>query len=129
KEYMYKKYVWDEEVEVNIPHFFSKEQQERELNSLKYFTKRYKESRPLKEFGKRYQYDFMWPKGRYLESRLPFGQETFPFYDKRVIELAFQIPPEHHYDVIRGRGNMAFYNGQKMILRKAYQDVLPEYLY
>src|SRR5690606_5937819 len=25
KEYMYKKYVWDEEVEVNIPHFFSKE--------------------------------------------------------------------------------------------------------
>lgn len=123
----YYKSLWEEE-NLRLPEYFTNEHKYRDLLSREKIQTNYIKSKKLKSFDRRFIYDFMWPRAKYLDGKLSYGIDSHPLQDKRMIELALRIPPEKQYDHIRGWGYEKFYNGQKMILRNSYRDILPEYI-
>ncbi|MBT2285314.1 asparagine synthase [Paenibacillus polymyxa] len=126
KEKMYYKLLWSD-TEYDLPEFFTNEhlQRERQMNAEE--VHRYRKSRPLNYWGKRYHYDFLWPRARYMDSVGITLPAYHPFLDRRMIEFSFSVPPEQHFDLLKGEQDS--YAGSKLLLRKAFTDILPSYVY
>ncbi|MDR6721546.1 asparagine synthetase B family protein [Paenibacillus sp. 2003] len=123
---MYYKLLWSD-TEYDLPEFFTNEhlQRERQMNAEE--VHRYRNSRALKYWGKRYHYDFLWPRARYMDSVSITLPAYHPFLDRRMIEFSFSVPPEQHFDLLKGEQDS--YAGSKLLLRKAFTDILPSYVY
>lgn len=78
----------------------------------------------LPDMARRHIHDFMWPQARYIDYFPLHSYRTSPFFDKRVIELAFRIPPEQHinFELLKD----SFYRSSKMVQRHAFADLLPD---
>lgn len=118
--------LWSD-TEYELPEFFTAEHlsREKKINSEEYLS--YRKSKKLGYWGKRYHYDFLWPRARYMDSVGVTLPTYHPFLDRRIIEFSFSVPPEQHFDVIKGQEDN--YAGSKMLLRKAFVDILPSYMY
>lgn len=125
-ERLYYKTVWAEKVEANMP-FFTPEHIERENKGNQREYEQYKKSKDFKLWGHRYHYDYLYPRARCLDTTRVATDYMYPFYDKKMIELSFCVPPEEHYDLLEGHKN-GYYKGSKQLMRKAFNDVLPDYL-
>ncbi|PRA03514.1 MULTISPECIES: asparagine synthetase B family protein [unclassified Paenibacillus] len=122
----YYKLLWSD-TEYDLPEFFTNEhlQRERQMNAEE--VHRYRKSRPLNYWGKRYHYDFLWPRARYMDAVGVTLPAYHPFLDRRIIEFSFSVPPEQHFDLLKGEQES--YAGSKLLLRKAFTDILPSYVY
>ncbi|CAM4194903.1 asparagine synthase-related protein [Paenibacillus tarimensis] len=123
---MYAKLAWSD-TEYPMPEYFTAKHLARESQAKQSEHTRYKESKPLASWGRRYHYDYTWPRASYLDAVGVSMQNMHPFFDKRIIELSFSVPTEQHYDIDRAK--IELYYGTKMLLRKAFVDILPRYLY
>jgi asparagine synthase (glutamine-hydrolysing) len=128
--YLGEKFYYDllwSDSKYDLPEFFTVEhlKREKKINKEDYLS--YRKSKALGYWGKRYHYDFLWPRARYMDSVGITLPTYHPFLDRRIIEFSFSVPPEQHFDIIQGK--MEKYAGSKMLLRKAYIDILPSYMY
>ncbi|SYX82417.1 asparagine synthase-related protein [Paenibacillus alvei] len=123
---MYYKLAWSDS-EYEMPDYFTPAHIARERNAQRDDYMRYKQSKPLKSWGKRYHFDYTWPRASYLDAVGISLSNMHPFFDRRVIELSFSVPTEQHYDVVRGEIDNYF--GTKMLIRKAFIDILPSYMH
>ncbi len=124
--YLYYKLAWSD-TEYEMPEYFTKTHQDRESRAKQEDYRRYAKSEPLRYWGRRYHYDYTWPRASYLDAVGVSMQNMHPFYDRRIMELSFSVPTEQHYDIQRGK--IENYYGTKMLIRKAFTDILPPYLY
>ncbi|RNB57356.1 asparagine synthase [Brevibacillus gelatini] len=124
--YLYYKLAWADTV-CEMPDYFTQTHLNRESRSKQEDYQRYAKSQPLKYWGRRYHYDYTWPRASYLDAVGVSMQNMHPFYDRRIMELSFSVPTEQHYDLKRGK--VENYYGTKMLIRKAFTDILPPYLY
>ncbi|MFJ5763884.1 asparagine synthase-related protein [Lysinibacillus sp. NPDC093210] len=128
--YLGEKFYYDllwSDTEFELPEFFTVEHMKREKQIIKEDYLNYRKSKALRYWGKRYHYDFLWPRARYMDSVGITLPTYHPFLDRRIIEFSFSVPPEQHFDIIQGK--IEKYAGSKMLLRKAYIDILPSYMY
>ena len=125
-EKMYYKLLWSD-TEYELPEFFTSEHRHREQKMNAEEIQRYKKSRPMNDWGKRYHYDFLWPRARYMDAVSMTLPAYHPFLDRRMIEFSFSVPPEQHFDLLKGKEES--YAGSKQLLRKAFTDILPPYVY
>ncbi|MPY19702.1 asparagine synthase-related protein [Paenibacillus glucanolyticus] len=123
---MYYKLAWSDS-EYEMPEYFTQAHMARERSAQRDDYMRYKQSKPFKYWGKRYHYDYTWPRASYLDAVGVSMQSMHPFFDRRMMELSFSVPTEQHYDVLRGEVDN--YYGTKMLIRKAFTDILPTYLH
>lgn len=117
---------WEDSTSIEM-NFFTQEHVKRERKYQEEDYQSYRKSKPLKDWIRRYHYDFLYPRARYLDTSCSQMQLMHPYYDRSLLELTFAIPPEEHFDlhVASQYGN---YAGSKQILRKLFPDILPEYL-
>nr|WGD59274.1 asparagine synthase C-terminal domain-containing protein [Bacillus subtilis] len=125
-EKMYYRLLWSD-TEYELPEYFTEEHRMREREINKEDHLQYQKSRDLLYWGKRFHFDFLWPRARYMDSINITLPTVHPFLDRRLIEFSFSVSPEQHFDVIKGRTEN--YAGSKMLLRKAFTDILPSYVY
>jgi len=128
--YLGEKFYYDllwSDTEYELPEFFTVEHLKREKKITKEDYLSYRKSKALRYWGKRYHYDFLWPRARYMDSVGITLPTYHPFLDRRIIEFSFSVSPEQHFDLIKGKTEK--YAGSKMLLRKAYTDILPTYMY
>ncbi|WP_307892816.1 asparagine synthetase B family protein [Bacillus swezeyi] len=125
-EKLYYDLLWSD-TEYELPEYFTEEHKlrEREINREDHL--RYRKSRKLSSWGKRFHFDFLWPRARYMDSVGVSLPAYHPFLDRRLIEFSFSVPPEQHFDVLKGC--VENYAGSKMLLRKSFTDILPSYVY
>ncbi|MDF2084799.1 asparagine synthetase B family protein [Bacillus pseudomycoides] len=123
---LYYKLAWSDG-EYEMPKYFTHTHRERENKAKKDDYKRYLNSKPLKYWGSRFHYDYTWPRASYLDAIGISMQNMHPFYDRRMIELSFSVPMEQHFNLERGKEENYF--GTKMLIRKAFTDILPSYIY
>ncbi|MBC6973539.1 asparagine synthase [Bacillus sp. Xin] len=125
-EKLYYKLLWSD-TEYELPEYFTNKHKEREEKINKEDYQRYQQSKKLLSWGKRYHFDFLWPRARYMDSIGVSLPAYHPFLDRRLIEFSFSVSPEQHFDILKGQ--MENYAGSKMLLRKSFTDILPSYIY
>lgn len=125
-EKLYYRLLWSD-TEYELPEYFTEEHRMREREINKEDHLRYRKSRDLLYWGKRFHFDFLWPRARYMDSINITLPTVHPFLDRRLIEFSFSVSPEQHFDVIKGRTEN--YAGSKMLLRQSFTDILPSYVY
>lgn len=92
-----------------------------------WYRARYAQSAPFKLWGHRFAYDFLWPRARYFDAlNIPYGH-LHPFLDRRMLEFIFRVTPEQHCNVLVDYNS--FYRGTKLLPRRAFRDVFPDYMY
>ncbi len=75
---------------------------------------------------RRFIFDFMFPKAPYVSANVDSFAFSLPLEDNTIFRTVASIPPYYHYDIFRGfQGE---YRVRKMILRKAFSDILPNYI-
>lgn len=125
-EKLYYDLLWSD-TEYELPEYFTEEHRKREREINKEDHLRYRKSRELSVWGKRFHFDFLWPRARYMDAVGVTLPTYHPFLDRRLIEFSFSVPPEQHFDVLKGLEE--HYAGSKMLLRKSFTDILPAYVY
>lgn len=75
---------------------------------------------------RRFIFDFMFPRAPYVSANVDSFTFSLPLEDNMIFRTVASIPPYYHYDIFRGfQGE---YRVRKMILRKAFSDILPNYI-
>ena len=124
-EKLYYDLLWSD-TEYELPEYFTEEHRKREWEINKEDHLRYRKSRELSVWGKRFHYDFLWPRARYMDVGVTL-HTYHPFLDRRLIEFSFSVPPEQHFDVLKGLEE--HYAGSEMLFRRSFTDILPPYVY
>lgn len=100
----------------NIVHTLNKR-----IQSKKFM--RFNESKILKYWYRRFVYDFMFPKGEYVDTRLNDIYVYQPLMDNKIFLQILTTPPDLHYNIYDTSDYDYF--KRKKLLRYAYQDILP----
>lgn len=80
----------------------------------------------IKNWYRKFIFDFMFPKGPYVGVGIDSFSFSLPFEDNLMFKTAASIPPNFHYDIYRG--GQGEYRIRKMVLRRAFGDILPHYI-
>lgn len=122
-EYMYKDIFWRTE-SISYPEYLSKKiidiGKEYSHNHL------YSKGKRIKDWHRRFIYDFLFPKGPYTEINIDSFTFQFPLEDNSMFRTILSIPPQYHYDIYEG--GQGQYLIRKKLLRTAFSDILPEYI-
>ena len=125
KEFLYYNLFWSD-LSINPPEYLSKkvlhlcEDWEKSLKSWRKTTKK------INDWYRRFIFDFMFPRGRYLDVQKNNYDFVSPLLDSSILELVMATPPDKHFNVFDPNKN--FYQKRKNILRSSYNDILPEYI-
>lgn len=124
--FCYKKIFWPSETgKNNYPEYFTTEM--KRLNKSYVFKqKKVNPSKNLKIWGRRFIYDFMFPKGSADDEHFDGFEFIHPLLDKSIYDYAQRTPSYIHYDIYRGM--LGQYIVQKRVLREAYKNILPNYI-
>ena len=124
-EKLYYDLLWSD-TEYELPEYFTEEHRKREWEINKEDHLRYRKAGSSQCGARGFTMTFVaesevhgccWCDIAYVPSIL----------DRRLIEFSFSVPPEQHFDVLKGLEE--HYAGSKMLLRKSFTDILPAYVY
>lgn len=119
----YNKIFWGEE-SIPLPKYIMPKV-ERLAKKKKGYKKSSKGKR-IDTWYRRFIFDFMFPKAPYVSANVDSFSFSLPLEDNTMFRTVASIPPYYHYDIFRGfQGE---YRVRKMILRKAFSDILPDYI-
>jgi asparagine synthase (glutamine-hydrolysing) len=109
-----------------IPHYFSDSVRARDRQQRHLYSHRYSFPSPHRLLGHRYMQDFLWPRAAYFDSMGAYFPHSHPFLDRRLLAFLFRAPTHIHCDY--QSLHLGSYAATKMLARRAYQGVLPDYV-
>ena len=119
----YNKIFWGD-VKITPPTYITRKIEKIAKNQRKRTLKRTKKH--LNTWYRQFVYDFMFPKAPYVGVNVDSFSFSLPLEDNLMFQTVMAFPPQNHYDIFRGwQGE---YRIRKMILRKAFSDILPDYI-
>lgn len=125
KEFLYYNLFWSD-LTVSPPEYLG----EKVLRLCKDYDKSLRTARnttkKIGEWYKRFIFDFMFPRGRYLDVQKNNYNFVSPLLDSSILELTMATPPDKHFNVFDPNKNV--YQKRKNILRSSYKDILPNYI-
>ena len=75
---------------------------------------------------RRFIFDFMYPKAPYVSINVDSFAFSLPLEDNIIFKTVASIPPYYHYDIFRSVSGE--YSMRKLVLRKAFSDILPKFI-
>jgi asparagine synthase (glutamine-hydrolysing) len=118
--------LWTDIVNPPIPYYISGKVRnyEKELNAAR--VSNYNSSAFLYYWYRRFIYDMVFPKGEYVDSYVEGVSLFQPLMGLPILKFALEVPPYYHYDWYKSVKSQ--YLARKRILRKAYTDILPQFI-
>lgn len=118
----YKKIFWDDDKGSGVPYYLSPRLKAIDKH-YRTIGKNFSDSKILKNWYRRFIYDFMFPRASYDDASTDSIVSYQPLMQRSIFEFSFRTPPNISYDIYGGA--QGSYPVQKTILRQAYKDILP----